>query len=182
MECNGGLEGLDQGGRAVECNGGLEGLDQGGRAVVLACSAFASSSADGTVRLWSLAWRCLAVLTIPSPTPCSNPHPHYHHHHSQLHPVLQPFPRSESHERLSSLHHHLTDPVASTTDSHPSLHHHYYDHEGHQHSFSEPPAAALCSAMGHKFVIAGCEDGQVHIWRLKEDIAVTALRAVASGD
>ena len=32
--------------------GGMGGLDGGGRAVVLACSVFASSSVDGTVRLW----------------------------------------------------------------------------------------------------------------------------------
>ncbi|KAG1669406.1 hypothetical protein FOA52_004057 [Chlamydomonas sp. UWO 241] len=52
-----------------------------------ACSVIASASADGTVRLWSLTWMCLAVLTLPS-GPASSHFPSaggHHHHHPNWH-------------------------------------------------------------------------------------------------
>ncbi|KAG2445688.1 hypothetical protein HXX76_000296 [Chlamydomonas incerta] len=41
-------------------------LTPGGRSVALASTVIASSSADGTVRLWSTAWACLCILSLPS--------------------------------------------------------------------------------------------------------------------
>ncbi|GAX84568.1 hypothetical protein CEUSTIGMA_g11989.t1 [Chlamydomonas eustigma] len=38
---------------------------------VIACSVVASASADGTVRLWSLSWTCLCVMSLPSATSIS---------------------------------------------------------------------------------------------------------------
>ena len=108
----------------------------------------------------------LAVLAIPLPSISLFPH------------VLSgSFARSESNERLSSLANHVDADLHlhNSCDNHNS-NHPFKSNGEHSH------AAALCSAMGHKFVIAGCDDGQVHIWRLDEDIAVTALRAVAAGE
>ncbi|GFR43584.1 hypothetical protein Agub_g4681, partial [Astrephomene gubernaculifera] len=41
-------------------------LTPGGRSVALASTVVASSSADGTVRLWSTAWTCLCILSLPA--------------------------------------------------------------------------------------------------------------------